>query len=522
MSTTDLLAKLEKVEAELATSRQEVVSLAEVNRTLALANEELRRKVDSLCDRLYGRRAESVDPAQLALAFEELEREQALAAPAPSDDAEADTGEPLARRSRKGHGRKTPPKDLPRERIEHRPAPEDCVCGQCHEAKVVIGETTSLQYDYEPASVRVLEHARLKFACPTCKDGVVVAPPVEKLVDKGLATAGMVAHVIVAKSGDHQPLYRQAEILARAGADLSDSTLLSFFNRGAELLAPVAGAVLEAILAGPFLHADETPVTMKLAPSGTKTAYLWTYTDREQVAYQFTTGRGAAGPLAVLDEYTGYVHKDAYAGYDAAMRKGGSTYVACWAHARRYFFDALKAGASTAARMMALIAQLYKVEADAKDLDDGSRRALRQAKSIPILIRIDEEAELQRRTALPKSPMGEALAYLRNQWPGLKRFVDHGMLAIDNNVAERMIKPVALGRRNWLFAGSEEGGHRAAVCYTLVNSCKQLRLDPFAYVKDVLERVSSHPRSRIAELTPKGWKAARDAARALATAPAAG
>lgn len=518
MSTTELLAKLEKTEAELATSRAQVASLSEANRGLALEKAELERRIDDLCHRLFGKRAERVNPAQLALAFEELEREQAQASPAPADTAEADTGEALERRPRKGHGRKKPSKELPRERIEHRPDPQDCVCDRCQAEKVVIGETTSIQYDYRPASVRVLEHARLKLACPACRDGVVVAAPVDKLVDKGLATAGMVAHVIVSKSADHLPLYRQAEILARLGVDLCDSTLLSFFNQGAALLAPVADAVLDAILAGPFLHADETPVTMKLAPSGTKTADLWTYSDRTQVAYRFTTGRGADGPLAVLAAYAGYVHKDGYTGYDAAMRKGGSTYVACWAHARRKFFEALRSGATAASRMMALIAQLYQVETEARDLDDERRRALRQARSVPLLLRIDEEAELRSKTVLPKSPMGEALTYLRNQWPGLRRYAEHGMLAIDNNEAERMIKPVALGRRNWLFAGSEDGGHRAAVCYTLVNSCKRIGVDPFTYLEDVLKRVGSHSMSRVGELTPKAWKHARDAALTAATA----
>lgn len=516
----DLIARLEKSEAELAayredaaTARGEAAALAEANRALALANAALERKIDALCRRLFGKRAEHVDPAQLELAFEELERELAEASPAPSDEAEADTGEPLILVRRRGHGRRAPPKDLPRERIEHLPDPKDCVCDRCKAQKVVIGEETSEQYDFEPASLRVLVHARVKMACPDCKDGVVVAPPVEKFVDKGLATAGMVAHVIVSKAADHLPLYRQSQILSRMGADLSDSTLLSFFNQGADLLAPVADAVLAAILSSPFLHADETPVTMKLSPSGTKTAYLWTYTDRGQVAYRFTTGRGAAGPHDVLDRYGGYVHKDGYAGYDAAMRKGGATYVACWAHARRRFYEALEGGSTAAARMMALIARLYAVEAEAKGFDDDRRRALRQARSVPLLLRIEEEVELQRRTALPTSPMGAALTYVRNQWPGLRRYVGHGMLAIDNNCAERQIKPVALGRRNWLFAGSEDGGHRAAVCYTLVNSCKLLGVEPFAYMKDVLERAAAHPISRVAELTPANWKAARDATR---------
>ena len=505
MSTTELTERLEKAELDLAAYREQVATLSDANRDLV-------RRVDELCRRLYAKRSEQVDPAQLALAFAELEREQVAQNPPPVDLEEADSGEALVPRKARGHGRKSPGKDIPRERVEHRPAPEDCVCATCHAEKVVIGEETSEQYDFEPSTVRVLVHARLKMACPTCKEGVVVAPVPEKVIEKGLATAGMIANVIVSKSGDHLPLYRQSQILLRQGVDLSDSTLLAFFNQGASLLEPIAKEVLAMILERPYLHADETPVTMRLLPSGTKTAYLWTYNDRRQVAYRFTTGRGAEWPLDVLGSYGGYVHKDAYAGYDAALKKGGAIYVACWAHARRGFIDAMKAGDVAAARMIALIALLYAVEAEAKDLDDDRRRSLRQAKSVSILLRIEEEAETQRRTALPKSPLGEALTYLRNQWTGLRRYLEHGMLAIDNNFAERSIKPVALGRRNWMVAASEEGGHRAAVCYTLVNSCKLQGVNPFTYLKDVLDRVGSHPMSRIRELTPLGWKTARGVA----------
>ena len=506
MSTTELIERLEKAEIELATYREQVA-------TLSSANKELRQRIDELCRKLYGKRSEQVDPAQLALAFAELEKEQAAVEAPPVDLEEADSGEPVVARKRRGHGRKSPRKDVPRVRVESRPAPEDCVCASCHADKVVIGEETSEQYDYVPSNVRVLVHARLKMACPKCREGVVVAPVAEKVVDKGLATAGMIAHVIVAKSADHIPLYRQSQILSREGVDLSDSTLLAFFNQGAALLEPIARAVFMMILERAFLHADETPVTMRLLPSGTKTAYLWTYTDRLQVGYRFTTGRGAEGPLAVLGSYGGYVHRDAYVGYDAAARKGGSLYVACWAHGRRGFIEAMKAGDVAAARMIALIALLYAVEAEAKDFDDDRRKALRQAKSVPLLLRIEEEAETQRKTALPKSPLGEALTYLRNQWAGLRRYLEHGMLSIDNNWAERAIKPIALGRRNWMVCASEDGGHRAAVCYTLVNSCKLQGINPFTYLKDVLERVGSHPMSRVRELTPLCWKAARDAAR---------
>ena len=192
MSTTELIERLEKAEIELATYREQVA-------TLSSANKELRQRIDELCRKLYGKRSEQVDPAQLALAFAELEKGQAAAEAPPVDLEEADSGEPVVARKRRGHGRKAPRKDVPRVRVESRPAPEDCVCASCHADKVVIGEETSEQYDYVPASTRVLVHARLKMACPKCREGVVVAPVAEKVVDKGLASAGMIAHVIVSK-----------------------------------------------------------------------------------------------------------------------------------------------------------------------------------------------------------------------------------------------------------------------------------------------------------------------------------
>ena len=516
----DLLEKLTSAEAQLAASREQSRVLEEANRRLLTENEGLKRKVDDLCRRLYGKKSEQVDPAQLALALKALAEETAATEPEPAGP-EADTGEALAPapRPRKGHRRRRPAKDLPRVRVEHLPAEEDCVCATCRTPKVVIGEELSEQYDYEPSRVRVLVHARQKLACPTCREGVVVAPPPPKVVEKGLATAGLIAHVLVSKFADHLPLYRQAEIFRRQGADLSEATMLAFVRDTARLLDPVVEAIHRALLSGPFVHADETTVKVRQVPSGVRTSYFWALTDREQVLFRFAAGRGGEFAKELLRAYVGFVHRDAYAGYETAMDMALARWIACWAHARRKFHEALGTAAGLASRMLALIALLYRVEAEARGMGDVERRALRQLKSVPVLAQIELERTRQEAIALPRSALGEALTYMKNQWPALIRYVDDGMLAIDNNVVERAIRPLTIGRNNWVTAGSDDGARWAAVHYTLVGSCKMQGIDPYAYLKDVLEKVSGnvHKQGRVDELTPKGWKTAR--ARAAQQAP---
>ncbi len=514
--SAELLDRLRRTEEERDLAREQVTLLREANHQLRVENERLARQMDQMCRRLYGRKAEEVSPEQLALAFAQLEREEALLSTPPTP-VEIDSGEegegsaasaPPARK-RKGHGRRRPLKDLPRERREHLPTEADRVCGCCHGAMVEIGEETSEQLDYVPASVKVIEHVRKKFGCPTCKEGVVIAPPPPKVVEKGLAGPGLLAHVIVSKYCDHLPLYRQEEIFEREGVNLSRSTLLNFVRDTAFLLDPIAKAVLRSILLARALHADETPVKMKLQPSGIKTAYLWTYTDREEVAFHFTTGRSRAGPMEILKGYSGYVHRDAYAGYEEAIEAGGATTVACMAHARRKIFDALNTDPERATRLLAIIALLYRVEKEAAEVEASERHRLRQERSVGLLSRLERELADVAKDVLPQSALGKAVSYAQNQWDGLVRYVTDPILAIDNNWAERALKPVAIGRRNWLFAGGEAGGQWAATHYTLVGSCKLQGINPFEYLRDVLTRVSTHPESPVEELTPRRWKAAR-------------
>ncbi len=275
------------------------------------------------------------------------------------------------------------------------------------------------------------------------------------------------------------------------------------------LLEPIVAEMKRRILSSKKLHTDDTPVPVRdESRRQTRKGYLWVYLDGDtDVAFDYTPNRSRAGPLNFLGDYAGYVQADAYSGYDEYFKKSGATEVGCWAHARRKFYDARFDDRWRCTEMLALIGKLYEVEREAKELEADARRTLRQQRSRPILDQIEQRLNSWSVQMLPKSPPGKAVTYARNQWLALTRYLDDGDLAIDNNAAERTLRMIAIGRKNWLFAGSDAGGQRAAVIYSLVSSCKLAGIDPFAYLRDVLDRVSTHPVSRVADLTPAGWKA---------------
>jgi transposase len=515
MELADLLAQL-----EVAKEQNRVLS--ERIRTLMSENEGLLRRMDELCRRVYGRKAEHVDSAQIAFAFAQLEAEAGGAmAPAlgttepvaaPAKDAAAEDGAPAVRR---GHGRKRLPLNLKRRRVEHEPAPSDCVCSGCSKPMKRIGEEVSEQLDFVPASFEVVEHVRGKYACPSCKEGVVIAPVPPKLIEKGLVAEGVVAQVVTAKFADHIPLARQETIYAREGVELSRSTLLDIANQAADLLAPVASAIKAAILASKVIGADETPVEVRSNPKGTRTGYFWPYLgEGPEVYFDFTPTRSGDGPMKWLAGFCGSLQADGYSGYDACVRAYKLTLLGCWAHARRYVFRAIDSEPDRATLLIALISKLYDVERAAKDLDEAGRWALRQKHSRPLIKMIEEKVAEFSASALPKSPLGKALTYLTNQWTPLTRFLEAGYLSIDNTRTERAIRPLAIGRNNWVTAGSEEGARRAAILYTIIGSCKLAGANPFEYVRDVLQRLSTTPVSRTSELTPRNWLAARQLAAA--------
>lgn len=471
------------------------------------ARARLQHQVDMLLKHLYGPRAERIDPKQLILfaqelaAAEESTRPEALReeAPAPA---------PV----KKGHGRKALPKDLPRQRIVLDVPVHEKVCAECGADKKRIGEEISEQVEYVPASVYILEHVRPKYACPCCQEHVVVADAPAKVIEKGLAGPGLVAHVITSKYCDHLPLYRQESMLARHGVALSRKTLCGWVLTTADKVHALVELMKHEVLASNVIHTDDTPVRVQgEGDNGAFTGRLWVYVGDEAhpyTVYDYTPSRNRDGPAAFLDGYQGYLQADAFGGYDGIYSSGEVIEVACWAHARRKFYEARSTDSNRAHCVLAWIRQLYDVERDGKKLDADKRRALRNQESKPLLEAMKKWFDEQQTKVLPKSPIGDAMSYAMNHWTALTRYLNDGILDIDNNEAEQALRAIAVGRKNWLFLGSNRGGRAAATHYTLIQSAKRHGLDPFAYLRDVLLRIATEPAADLRQLLPDRWKAA--------------
>jgi transposase len=504
---------LDKLPDDLAFLKQMVCDLAGALKDRDALIQQLKHQLALLRRHQFGRKSEKVDSAQLLLAFAQL---QGVGPPAPPP--------PPKKPKSNGHGRKPLPEDLPRERVEHDLPPERKRCGKCGAELERIGEEVTRQLDYVPASFVVREHVRMKYACKRCEETIVLAPLPPRPIEKGLPGSGLLAHVLVSKYADHLPLYRQEGIYKRQGVELSRSTLCDWVRDCATLLGPIVRAMTREVLVSKKIHTDDTPVPVqdRLHPTRTRTGRLWVYLgDRAHpyTVYDYTPSRKRDGPVRFLGGYKGYLQADAFGGYDAIYAGKEVIEVACWAHARRKFHDALTTDPERGHAALAFIGQLYAVEREARErgLDTEARRALRDERSRPMLESFRRWLDAQALAALPQSPAGGAIGYALGQWRPLSRYLDDGDLEIDNNPAERALRRVAIGRKNWLFAGSDAGGRRAAIIYSIIATCTRHGVDPFAYLRDVLERVATHPSRGIAALFPPNWKAAHEAIAAEAS-----
>jgi transposase len=384
-----------------------------------------------------------------------------------------------------------------------------CSCG-CELKR--IGEDVSEKLDYTPGVFHVERHIRGKWVCGRCQT-LVQAPVPAQVIDKGIPTAGLLAQVLVAKYADHQPLYRQEAIFERAGLALPRSTLAQWVGACGVQLQPLVEALRALLLARPVLHADETPVAM-LKPGNGKThrAYLWSYSTTQYdalpgVVYDFAETRGGRHAEAFLGDWTGKLICDDYAGYKALFGKG-VTEVGCMAHARRKFHDLWANHQSQIAEeALKLFGGLYDVERPIQELDAEQRQRIRDLQSRPIADALQQWLILHRQKVPDGSATAKAIDYSLKRWPALVRYLDDGTLPIDNNWIENRIRPVALGRSNWLFAGSLRAGQRAAAVMSLIQSAKLNGHDPYRYLKDVLARLPTQPNSRIDELLPHRWTA---------------
>lgn len=474
--------------------------------------EKLRHQLEQLQKRLYGQKSErwQPEPGLFAELLQLIEAAKPEEPPVPEPPAP----EPVPVK-RNGHGRSTPPAHLPRVRIEHEIPPEECRCAECGGELKKFGEEKSEQLDFIPAVAYVREHVRFKYSCPVCEGNVVIAPAPSKPIAKGLLGPGLLAQILVGKYCDHLPLHRQEAIFKRHGIELSRSTQGDAVAQCADLLKPLVERMKQDLLKSKAVHTDDTPVPVQDGPNkATRKARLWVYIgDKEhpQTVYDYTPNRTRDGPERFLRTYTGYLQADAYSGYDQIYARGGTEperrviEVGCWAHARRKFVEAETSDMTRALAAKTWIRLLYDVEDAAKELTPEERRALRQEKAAPLLEQIRQWLDTESTQVLPKSPMGEAIQYALNQWDALERYIEDGDLAIDNNTAERALRPIAVGRKNWMFAGSDKGGERAAILYSLIETCKRHRIEPFAYLRDILDRVGDHPVNALNELLPQNW-----------------
>lgn len=461
--------------------------------------EQLEHQIDQLLRRYYGPRSERFDPDQLKL----FAGEEPDATPSVAVSEEPAPPKASARPSVNGHGRRKLPANLPRKRVEHTIPQEQLPCPSCGSQRTKFAEEVSEQLEYEPASLFVVEHVRFKYACAACQEQVVVADKPPQPIDKGLPGPGLLAFVTVSKQGDHLPLYRQEEIFARHGVDLSRSTLCGWLAECAALLQPLYALMVARVLQSKVLHTDDTtvPVLDPTLPQ-TRQGRFWLYfgdRNNHYAVYQYTPSRKRDGPAQFLATYQGYLQADAFGGYDGiyAGSNGKIIEVACWAHARRKFYDAQRSAGAVAHEALARIGQLYAIERELtaacsgawSELTGDQRAAriaaVRQERAKPLLESFRQWLDEQHAKALPKSPIGQAIGYALSNWTALCRYTEDGDLAIDNNLSERTLRPQAIGRKNWLFAGSDNGARTAAVLFTMIASAKANGVDPYAYLRDL-------------------------------------
>lgn len=444
------------------------------------------------------------DEADLQAQLAALQSGIGAADAAPADPPPAGTRRPPRRQALPEHLR----------RVEHHHEPQDTTCPSpgCGQAMVRIGEDVSERLDVVPAEFFVHRHIRGKWSCKCC-ERLVQEPVAPQIIDKGIPTAGLVAHTLVSHFVDHMPYYRIEQVNARSGVHTPRSTLASWSGAGGAGLAPLFDAHHDFVLSAPVLHADETPVRM-LSPGTGKTAkaYVWAYARGEHdgtpgVIYDFCTGRGSKYPAQFLAGWTGTLTCDDYAGYDIVFRREGCIEAGCLAHARRKFDEMARANASpVAAQAIQRIARIYRVESQAREMTAADRLAHRKQFARPLWDELKAWMVRERGRVPDGGGIAAALDYSLKRWTGLGRFLVDGAVSVDNNHIENLIRPWAMGRKAWLFAGSELAGKRAAVVMSLVQSAKLYGHDPWMYLKDVLERLPEHPNHRITELLPHRWK----------------
>lgn len=479
--------------------------------------DQLKAQLAKLRRMQFGRSSEKLDSAiaQLELMIDDLQESEGESRTKQSPEAAA-----LVEEKHKPV-RRSLPDHLPRETTVHAAA---CACPKCGGELRRLGEDVTEVLEYVPASFKVIRHVRRKFSCRKCESITQAAMP-SLPIERGRPGPGLIAHVLVAKYADHLPLYRQSEIYAREGVELERSTLADWVGRSAALLSPLVETLRKDVMACEVLHGDDTPVPV-LAPGAgkTRTGRLWTYVRDGRpygdecppaAIYFYSPDRKGEHPAAHLKAFKGALHADGYAGFNAIFERQPIIEAACWAHVRRKFFDVHASNGSPVAKeALERIGALYGIEAEARGRPPDERQRLREQRSKPLLNALHAWLAETNTKLSQKTDLAAAIRYTLARWKALTRFVGNGRLEVDNNAAERAIRPLALGRKNYLFAGSDAGGDRAAAIYSLIETAKLNGIDPEAYLRDIIGRIADHPINRIDELLPWNWAAGRQLAQA--------
>jgi len=491
--------------------RKIVIDLCEQLQHESSEKDKLRTLLRELLEAQRNRKSEQLSKEQLGL-FETLWKAHEPASEEEEDEssedvAEGDEQDQNKSQTKKRSRRQPLAKDVVRERIVHDLPEAEKHCDGCGKDLRLISEESSERYEYIPASIKVIEDVRMKYACDcTVKAAEKPAQPIEK----STAGASMLAHVIVSKYADHQPLHRQEKIFERHGVRISRKTMGGWLPSVAGLLDGLHQVAKKVLFASKVIGTDDTGVKV-LDPKlpFARTGRIWPYlgdAGHPVIVMDYTPTRGRDGPAKFLNGFKGYLQADAYSVYDAFFKPArGLTEVGCMMHARRYFFKALDTDQERMGQALYLIARLYKVEERAKGLTSAERLSLRKRLSAPVAAKLEKYLRQIREEVLPKSPAGAAVRYTLNQWKALTRFLDDGDLEIDNGATERANRDIALGRGNWTFFGSDNGGKTAAVLMSFIAMCKRSGVEPFAWFRDVLSRIATHPVNRLAELLPHNW-----------------
>lgn len=474
----------------------------------------LQNQIEQLIRRIYGRKSEKIDPNQLMfdpLIFQALEQPNTI-----TPIVELPKKEPEKKVvTRRNHPGRIPiPEHLERVEIVLDVPEEQKICPETGKPLSYMGDEISEKLEYRPGRLIVNVYKRPKYGSPdsTSNVGVIAAPMPDHPIEKCKADIGLVSHIIVSKFADHLPNYRQDGIFQRERVMIPRATQNSWLMQTYEAVSPLEGVLQYAVCETGILFTDDTPVPLQVKGNGkVKKARIWVYVrggyGPPLIAYDFSIDRSKKRPLAFLDQYQGYIHADAYSGYDELFRKEHIIEVACWSHARRKFDESVSSRPREATDILSRIAMLYhNVESLCHDMGPEERCRFRQKHASPILEGIFEQLEKLKKETIPSEPLRKALDYTLNQKVALCRYLENGWLRPDNNIAENTLRPVAVGRKNWMFVGSERGGRAAALFFGLIQSCKALDINPWEYFDDMLRRIMSHPVNHLRELLPDQWK----------------